>query len=128
FISAHPDRFEQQVIAEMLSPFVAPGRSLLWDAFGARFTGLSYREADRLSGRTKQFIADLFPRDPVYATLFPDEVQKSIARPNETAGAAVRTPKKVGFPRRNQVAPFEGGPYYGAARDAIVSVRERREL
>jgi arginine N-succinyltransferase len=128
FISAHPDRFEQQVIAEMLSPFVAPGRSLLWDAFGARFTGLSYREADRLSGRTKQFIADLFPRDPVYATLFPDEVQKSIGRPNETAVAAVRILEKIGFHPLNQVDPFDGGPYYGAARDAIVSVRERREL
>ena len=71
YISLHPDRFEREVIAEMLSPFEAPGKNLLWDAFGARFTGLPYREADHLSSRTKQFIADLFPRDPVYATLFP---------------------------------------------------------
>jgi arginine N-succinyltransferase len=128
WISAHPERFEQQLVAEMLSPFVAPGRSLLWDAFGARFTGLPYREADHLSGRTKQFIADLFPRDPVYATLFPDEVQKSIGMPNETARAAVRILEKIGFHPLNQVDPFDGGPYYGAARDAVVSVRERREL
>jgi arginine N-succinyltransferase len=128
FISAHPERFEPQLVAEMLSPFVAPGRSLLWDAFGARFTGLSYREADRLSGRTKQFIADLFPRDPVYVTLFPDEVQKSIGRPNDSAVAAVRILEKLGFHPLNQVDPFDGGPYYGAARDAVVSVRERREL
>ena len=72
-MSLHPDRFEREVIAEMLSPFEAPGKNLLWDAFGARFTGLSYREADHLSSRTKQFIADLFPRDPVYATLFPEQ-------------------------------------------------------
>jgi arginine N-succinyltransferase len=128
YISARPDAFEQQVIAEMLSPFVAPGRSLLWDAFGARFTGLSYREADRLSARKKQWIADLFPRDPVYATLFPDEVQKSIGRYNESAAAAVRILEEIGFHPLNQVDPFDGGPYYGAARDAIVSVRERREL
>jgi arginine N-succinyltransferase len=128
WISAHPTRFEPQLIAEMLSPFVAPGRNLLWDAFGARFTGLSYREADRLSARTKQFIADLFPRDPVYATLFPEEVQKSIGQPNETARAAVRILEKIGFHPLNQVDPFDGGPYFGAARDAIVSVRERREL
>ena len=128
FVSAHPERFEQQLVAEMLSPFVAPGRSLLWDAFGARFTGLSYREADRLSARNKQFIADLFPRDPVYATLFPDEVQKSIGQPNESALAAVRILEKIGFHPLNQVDPFDGGPYFGAARDAIVSVRERREL
>ena len=104
------------------------GQNLLWDAFGARFTGLSYREADHLSARTKQFIADLFPRDPVYATLFPSEVQDVIGEPNETAKAAVRILEKIGFRYLNQVDPFDGGPYYGAARDAITSVRERREL
>ena len=128
YISMHPNRFESFVIAEMLSSFEAPGTNLLWEAFGARFTGLSYREADRLSGRTKQFIADLFPRDPVYATLFPPEVQQVIGRPNDTARAALRILEKIGFHPLNQVDPFDGGPYYGAARDAIVSVRERREL
>ncbi len=128
YISAHPERFERHVIAEMLSPFEAPGKNRLWDAFGARFTGLSYREADHLSARSKQFIADLFPRDPVYTTLFPEAVQDSIGQANETAVAAVRILEKVGFHPLNQVDPFDGGPYYGAARDAIVSVRERRRL
>ena len=128
FIGAHRERFQPQVIAEMLSPFDAPGRNRLWDAFGARFTGLTYREADRLSGRSKQFIADLFPLDPVYVTLFPDDVQKMIGQTNETAKAAVRILEQVGFQPLNQVDPFDGGPYFGAARDTIVSVRERREL
>jgi arginine N-succinyltransferase len=128
YISAHPDRFERQVVAEMLSPFEADRRNLLWEAFGAKFTGLSYREADHLSARTKQFIADLFPRDPVYATLFPPEVQAVIGQPGPTAVAAVRILERVGFQFLNQVDPFDGGPYYGAARDAIASVRDRREL
>ena len=128
WISRNPQRFEREVIAEMLSPFVEPGRNLLWDAFGAKFTGLPYREADHLSARSKQFIADLFPQDPVYATLFPKRVQEAIGRPNETAKAAVRILEKVGFHYLNQVDPFDGGPYYGAARDAISSVALRREF
>ncbi len=128
YIGAHRELFQREVIAEMLSPFESPGKNLLWDAFGARFTGLPYRDADHLSARTKQFIADLFPVDPVYATLFPDEVQKVIGEPNESAKAAVRILEKVGFHPLNHVDPFDGGPYYGASRDAIVSVRERREL
>lgn len=128
FMSIHPDRFEREVIAEMLSPFVAPGENVLWDAFGAHFTGMSYKEADRLSAQNKGFIADLFPRDAVYATLFPPAVQEVIGQPNETAVAAVRILEKVGFHPLNQVDPFDGGPYYGAARDAIASVRERRRL
>lgn len=128
YMSMYPDRFEREVIAEMLSPFVEPGRNLLWDAFGARFTGLSYREADHLSSRSKQFIADLFPRDPVYATLFPEHVQAVIGQPNESAVAALRILEKIGFRRLNQVDPFDGGPYVGASRDAIASVHERRQL
>ena len=128
YIAAHRESFEREVIAEMLSPFDAPGCNRLWEAFGARFTGLSFREADRLSATNKTFIADLFPRDPVYATLFPPEVREVIGKPNDTAVAAVRILEKIGFRYLKQVDPFDGGPYYGCARDAIASVRERREL
>jgi len=128
YISMHPECFEREVIAEMLSPFESPGKNLLWDAFGAKFTGLPYREADHLSARSKQFIADLFPRDPVYATLFPENVQQMIGQTDEAAKAAVAILKKLGFRELHQVDPFDGGPYLGAARDAISSVRERRQL
>jgi arginine N-succinyltransferase len=128
YISMHTRRFEREVIAEMLSPFDEDGKCLLWEAFGAKFTGLSYREADHLSSRTKQFIADLFPHDPVYLTLFPQQVQDAIGRPNDTAVAALRILEKIGFRYLNQVDPFDGGPYYGASRDAITSVRDRRQL
>lgn len=128
YMSLFPSRFERQVIAEMLSPFEASGQNLLWEAFGRRFTGMEYREADHLSARDKTFIADLFPRDPVYTTLFPEKVQAVIGKPNDSAVAAVRILERVGFQPLNQVDPFDGGPYYGAARDAIRSVRERREL
>jgi arginine N-succinyltransferase len=128
YIAAHRDDFEREVIAEMLSPFDAAGHNRLWDAFGAHFTGLSFREADRLSATNKTFIADLFPKEPVYATLFPPEVRASIGQANETALAAVRILEKIGFRYLKQVDPFDGGPYLGCARDAIASVRERNEL
>ena len=128
YMSMHPDRFEREVIAEMLSPFEEDGGNLLWDAFGRHFTGLTYREADHLSSRSKQFIADLFPRDPVYVTLFPERVQRVIGETNETSRAALRILEKIGFRDLHQVDPFDGGPYVGASRDAIASVHERRTL
>ena len=128
YMSLHPQRFEREVIAEMLSPFTETGANLLWEAFGAKFTGLPYRDADHLSARTKQFIADLFPLDPVYATLFPERVQAVIGQTNETAIAALRILEKIGFRDLHQVDPFDGGPYVGAARDAITCVRDRRSL
>jgi arginine N-succinyltransferase len=126
YIAAHPDHFEREVIAEMLSVFEEPGQNRLWEAFGKRFTGLPYREADHLSARNRRFIADLFPRDPVYATLFPEDVRDAIGKAD--APAAIRILEEVGFHYLGQVDPFDGGPYYGAARNAILSVRDRREL
>ncbi len=128
YVSVQPERFEREIVAEMMSPFDGPGKNRLWDAFGAKFTGVSYREADRLSAHSKQFIADLFPRDAVYATLFPSEVQEVIGQPHDTARAALRILEKIGFRALHQVDPFDGGPYVGASRDAITSVAERRQL
>ena len=93
---------------------------------GSHFRGLSYGVADRLSASNKQFIADLFPRDPVYATLFPESVQAIIGKTQAKAAATIL--ERVGFRYLHQVDPFDGGPYYGAARDAIASVRDRRHL
>ena len=128
WMGLHPERFEREVIAEMMSPFEESGENLLWEAFGAKFTGLSYREADHLSARDKRFITDLFPREAVYTTLFPHNVQMAIGQTGSATKAAVHILEKVGFRYLNQVDPFDGGPYYGASRDAISSVRDRREL
>ncbi|MBW2722876.1 MAG: arginine N-succinyltransferase, partial [Deltaproteobacteria bacterium] len=93
YMSMHPDRFQREVTAEMLSPFKESGGNLLWDAFGQHFTGLDYREADHLSARNKQFIADLFPRDPVYATLLPKNVQQTIGTPRTCSRRSERQTK-----------------------------------
>jgi arginine N-succinyltransferase len=51
-----------------------------------------------------------------------------IGRANDSAQAALRILERVGFHDLHQVDPFDGGPYYGASRDAIASVRQRRTL
>src|SRR5262249_18200876 len=39
YISMHPNRFEREVVAEMLSPFESPGRDPLWDPLRAKVPG-----------------------------------------------------------------------------------------
>jgi arginine N-succinyltransferase len=128
YMAMHPDCFEREVVADIVSVPVREGETTLWDVFGARFTGVSYREADHLSARDKSFIADLMPQDPVYTTFFPESVRAQLGRPADTAMPAVKILEKLGFSRLNQIDPFDGGPYYGCSRDAIVSVRDRHKL
>jgi arginine N-succinyltransferase len=119
YIASHLEGFEREVIAEMLSPFEASSAGQLGGAHPA-----SFHEADR--SRPAQTPSPAVPARSVHATLFPREV--GTIAPSETAIAALRILEKLGFRYLHQVDPFDGGPYFGAARDAIASVRERREL
>ncbi|MGH7933548.1 MAG: arginine N-succinyltransferase, partial [Candidatus Binataceae bacterium] len=57
YIARHVARFERQVLAEMLPPITADDhRNAFWDHYGRSVTGLSFREADRLSTHDKEFI------------------------------------------------------------------------
>lgn len=128
YMAMHPECFAREVVADIVSIAEQTGETTLWDVFGARFTGVSYHEADHLSARDKSFIADLLPQDPVYTTFFPEAVRAQLGRPADEAMPAVRILEKLGFAYLNQIDPFDGGPYYGAARDAIVCVRDKRKL
>ena len=62
FIAMHRTDFRDEVLAELLPPLEPDGTSHLWEALGRHFTGLSYREADRLCKRNKEFIRGPVPR------------------------------------------------------------------
>src|SRR3569623_2084523 len=69
YIALHRALFRDDVLSELMPPLQPDGTSLLWEALGRKFTGLSYQEADRLSQEIKELIRALFPEDPIYATV-----------------------------------------------------------
>ncbi|MBL8939701.1 MAG: arginine N-succinyltransferase, partial [Archangium sp.] len=78
FMAMHKKLFRQRVLAELLPPLLPDGRSALWESIGKKFTELEYTEADKLSRQNKEFIKELFPSSDIWATLFPEKVQKLI--------------------------------------------------
>ena len=56
YIALHRAMFRDDVLSELMPPLEPDGTSLLWEALGRKFTGLSYQEADRLSHENKEFI------------------------------------------------------------------------
>jgi arginine N-succinyltransferase len=124
FIALHRECFEAALIAEMRAAFDPLGRNLFWEAFGERFTGLDYEEADHRSAVDKSFIQDLFPSSKIYASLLPPEVVELLGEVHEETRAAVHLLEQAGFEWNGQVDPFDAGPYYGAPTDETVPVRE----
>jgi arginine N-succinyltransferase len=126
FIAAHRSRFCDHVLAELLPPFDEHGSSPLWHALGSRFTGLSYREADRMSTDEKEFIEDLFPRGDIYVSLFEEATQAVIGQVGEQTKSVQAMLEAEGFFYTRRIDPFDGGPHFRATTDEIRSVAATR--
>jgi len=126
YLAKHRRRFEHRVLAEML-PAIGPGhRNLFWDHYGRPVTGLSFREADQLSTRDKEFIRALFPDSPLYTFLLPEKVRDVLGRVGETTRGAVRLLEQAGMRFLEHIDPFDGGPYYGAEVEQLTPVQAYR--
>ena len=123
FIAMNRSAFRDHVLAELLPPLEPDGTSHLWEAVGRHFTGMSYREADRLSKRNKEFIKGLFPDGDIYASLLPPDAQAVIGKVGAQTRGVEKLLRRIGFRYVNRVDPFDGGPHFMAATDEIDLVR-----
>ena len=126
FIAMHRALFRDRVLAELMPPLLSDGRSLLWESIGKKFTGLDYREADKLSRRNKEFIKELFPASDLYATLFPERAQKLIGEVGADTRGVQRMLERIGFRYVNHIDPFDGGPHYEADVKDITLINRHR--
>lgn len=128
YMATFPDRFRETVLAELMPPLTREGKSLFWESFGRRFTGLDYQDADKLSRRGKEFIQQLFPGGEFYATLLPPRVQRALGKVGRTTEPARRMLARIGFRYVNRIDPFDGGPHYEARLEEVSVVRGHRRL
>lgn len=126
FLAMRRSEMRDDILAELLPPLEADGTSHLWEAVGRRFTGLTYREADRLSKGNKEFIKGLFPHE-IYATLLSTEAQRVIGEVGTDTQGVEKLLRRVGFRYAERVDPFDGGPHFIAKADDITLVRASRE-
>ena len=128
YVAMHRERFCDRMLAELMPPLAPDGTSALWDALGKRLTGLSYREADKLSRADKRFIEELFPTDTIVASFLPVDAQLEIGRVGPATFAAQRMLERQGFKYAAAVDPFDGGPHFVADTDSVAVVRSTRRL
>lgn len=120
YIWNHRDRFKRRFLAELNGVFRKDGGNDLWDAMGARFTGLDYRTADRLSAFSKEFILASYPNTRIYVDLIPKKAQKVLGRCGPESKGAQHLLELEGFRYLKQCCPFDGGPHYGANWNDLV--------
>jgi arginine N-succinyltransferase len=127
FIAAHRDLFKNELLAELMPPLEPDGTSHLWEAFGRRFTGMSYADADLRSSEDKTFIRDLFPRGEVYASLLAKDAQDVIGKVGAQTRGVERMLRRVGFRYAERIDPFDGGPHFVANADEVSLIQHTRQ-
>lgn len=128
FVAAYRSEFQDTLLAELLPPLEPDGTSHLWNALGRRFTNMTYRHADRLSHENKDFISDLFPRNPVYVSLLSEAAQGVIGKVGHQTKGVEKMLCRIGFTYADRVDPFDGGPHFTAPTDQVSVVRDYRAL
>jgi arginine N-succinyltransferase len=123
WIGLHRADFRDDLLAELLPPLEADGTSHLWEAVGRHFTGLTYREADRLSKKNKEFIKTLFPDGDIYVSLLSKEAQNVVGRVGPQTRGVEKLLRRIGFRYADRVDPFDGGPHFIAPTDDVLLVQ-----
>lgn len=125
FIKSHRARFGDTVLAELRGVMDEGGHSPFWDAIGGRFFDMTFPEADEFNAiHGTKFIADLFPKSPIYVSMLPESARNVIGQPHPTGKAALKMLENEGFVWDSYVDIFDGGPTVTARTDSIRTIRE----
>ena len=129
FIAMHMKRFAPKVIAELRGVSDDNGHSPFWDAVGGHFFGMSFLEADALSGEGRnQFIAELMPKYPIYLPLLSEEARTVIGQVHPNTRPALAMLEKEGFQFKNYVDIFDAGPTVEVETGKITTIKKSKNL
>jgi len=128
FMGLYRQLFAERVLAEMAPPVTSEGDNIFWDHFGRKFIPVKYSEADRFCQHNRKFISELLPKEEIYLTLFPLEVQNMVGVVSRETIPARRLLESLGFKFRGFIDPFDAGPYIDAVVDDIPLVKQARTL
>ncbi len=125
FMAEHTERFSNCVIAEMRGISDEQGKSPFYDWLEKHFLSIEFTKADYLTGTgSKDFIAELMPKYPVYVSLLSKEAQKVINKVHSNTVPALRLLEAEGFSRRGYVDIFDAGPTVEAELKQIRAIRD----
>ncbi|MEQ7874879.1 arginine N-succinyltransferase [Sphingomonas sp. ASV193] len=129
FIKQHRPRFGESVLAELRGVMDQGGHSPFWDAIGGRFFGMTFPEADEFNAiHGTQFIADLFPKTPIYLSMLPESATSVLGQPHPTGKAALKMLENENFVWDGYVDIFDGGPTVTCRTDQVRTIQQSQWL
>ncbi len=128
FIGAFPERFAEQVIAEMRGVHDLDGNAPFYNALPKKFFKMPFTKADYVNAtQGNQFINDLMPKYPIYLNLLPKAAREVVGQANAASEPAKLMLERQGFKYTGYIDIFDGGPTLCAERGAIDVVKNHKK-
>ena len=129
FMGAFPERFEEEVIAEIRGWQDSEGRFPFWDAVIHPFFGTAFEKMDAISGvGEKDFLGALLPKHPIYCNLLPAAIREVLGRPHRDAEPAMAMLLREGFERTQYIDVFDAGPMIRARLSDLQCLQRTRSV
>ena len=123
------DKFSKTIFAEMRGVSDEYGNSPFWKWLQENFFSIEFSQADYLTGiGSKDIIADLMPKLPIYVNLLSKEAQAVIGKVHKDTVPALKLLEQEGFVNRGYVDIFDAGPSIECDIDNIKSLRNSQVL
>jgi arginine N-succinyltransferase len=124
FIAQHRQRFSKDIFSVLPGIADADGHSPFWESVGRKFTRRDFAEMERESGgRSRGFIAEVMPVDPLYVPLLSEDAQRVMGEPHASARLPYQCHLDEGFEPDRFIDIFDAGPILTATLDACYSLR-----
>jgi arginine N-succinyltransferase len=131
YVASHRQRFTPDIFSLLLGVTDEAGVSPFWEAVGRRFFQRDFAEIEKVSGgRSRTFIAEVMPSYPLYVPLLPEDAQRVLGEPDDSALSAYEIHLEEGFEPDRYVDIFDAGPVLTVSVESCASVKlqQRREV
>ncbi|MCM0613613.1 arginine N-succinyltransferase [Marinobacter sediminum] len=124
FMAEFPQRFNENMLAEMRGYADENGVSPFWEGLGRHFFSLEFDQADKLSAMDKVFIAELMPKNPIYTNLLPQSAQEVMGLTHPATTPARKLLEAEGLRYTGYIDIFDAGPTLVARMDDIRAINQ----
>lgn len=124
FIAAFPQRFDQEVFAEMRGYIDEQGTSPFYEGVLHHFVNLDRASLIKEMEKGFSFLPYILPDHHIYAELLPEDVKICIGRVHPNTEPALKILQGEGFEVIDKIDLIDGGTWISAPLSSVRAVRE----
>lgn len=124
FIAQFSSLFADQVVVEIQGVQDARGESPFWDSLGRHFFNMDFATADYYSAvKSRTFIAELMPSNPIYVPLLTNDAQAAINASHPATEESCQLFYREGMQISNYIDIFDGGPVLTGRKQELTTIK-----